>query len=179
MILLHSSVTASPMLLNLFLFASSTNGEYKKTFTIGYAKKIHPTEKKTLLKMKKSAGDTTINPVFAANTTKHNAQKHMLTLVSVNSQRLAALLQQLQLGSVDLSQADVLGLHLQSALRLQEKVDSKGASAERKSVKTLLACKMGQGLSVGPRKCLRGGNEQQDALIIICHFESLLNTITN
>lgn len=50
----------------------------------------------------------------------------MLTLVSVIFQllrvsaRLGSLLQQLELGSVDLSQADVLSFHLQPALRLEK-----------------------------------------------------------
>lgn len=64
----------------------------------------------------------------------------MLTLVGVISQllracaRLGALLQQFELGSVDLSQADVLGLHLQPALRLQKKLIAKYISAGRKRV---------------------------------------------
>lgn len=73
MISLHSSVTACPMLSSLILFGSSTNEEDLKknqTLTIGYAKKIHPTEIKKLLKITKAAGDTTINPRITTRGTK-------------------------------------------------------------------------------------------------------------
>lgn len=53
--------------------------------------------------------------------------------------RLGALPQQFELGGVDLSQADVLGLHLQPALRLQANGNPKYASA-RSAVRENAVC---------------------------------------